>query len=185
MAARHSAQNDLTAEYVRQRLDYDPATGSFRWKSYAGSAPRENKRWNTRYAGKQAGTVRSFSASSPLQYVQIKLRNFNYLAHRLAWLYVYGEWPEGELDHINGDSLDNRIANLRLATTSQNQANRRINQNNASGFKGVCKLRARFRAKITREGQARHLGTFDTPEEAHAAYAAAAREHFGEFARGE
>jgi hypothetical protein len=106
-------------------------------------------------------------------------------AHRLAWLYVYGEWPEGEVDHINLIRTDNRIANLRLATTALNKRNTRVRKNNLVGFKGVSwhACSRRWRSRIYLNGKEVNLGLYDTPEEANAAYLAAAREHFGDFAR--
>jgi hypothetical protein len=96
-----------------------------------------------------------------------------------------GRWPYGELDHINGEKADNRFANLREATHSQNCHNiRRRPKTNTTGFKGVTYFaRCRtFRAKIHVDGRYLSLGYFATAEEAHAAYCAAATEHFGEFA---
>ena len=92
-----------------------------------------------------------------------------------------------QIDHRDGNSKNNRLSNLRLSTHSENAANRRRYRNNASGFKGVS-LEARtgkWMAKITKDGRTYFLGRFPTAEEAHAAYAAKARELFGEFARTE
>lgn len=166
-------RDDLTAQYVRSILDYDPATGEFRWKRRAD----QGKRWNSRYAGTVAG------CTHPDGHRRLKIGNRNYWAHRLAWLIVHGEWPERDLDHRNGNPTDNRLANLRLATLSQNIANARRRADNTTGFKGVVRQGQRFRAQIKQAGKTLHLGMFDTPEEAHAAYVAAARERFGDFAR--
>jgi hypothetical protein len=111
-----------------------------------------------------------------------------YRAHRLAWLYVYGEalGEFEEIDHINGDRQDNRIGNLRRATKSQNMANMR-GHSKLGLPKGVsiqAKSR-RFMACIMVGRRKKYLGTFDTATEAHAAYRAAAQEHHGEFARAE
>lgn len=105
------------------------------------------------------------------------------LAHRLAWLLVYGEWPDGDLDHINGERDDNRIVNLRLATRAQNNMNARRPCSNTSGYKGASFCRGKWDARIGIDGKDVYLGSFDTPEEAHAAYANAASKVFGEFAR--
>jgi hypothetical protein len=106
-----------------------------------------------------------------------------YRAHRLAWLYVHGEWPKGNLDHINRDGCDNRIANLRLATYSENGRNSRLRSSNTSGFRGVYRRpNGRFTAQIWHSGACQTLGTFDTIEEAHAIRREAARELYGEFA---
>lgn len=88
-----------------------------------------------------------------------------------------------KVDHIDGNTLDNRKSNLRICTDCQNKCNRPEQKNNASGYKGVSKMRnARWRAEISYQGKCRYLGVFMSPEEAHAAYAAAAREIHGEFA---
>lgn len=102
----------------------------------------------------------------------------------MAWLYVYGEWPDFEIDHINGDAHDNRICNLRRATHQQNMANSKVRAHNASGLKGVQRhtLSRKWRARIQVSGRTIHIGLFDTKEEAHEAYMRAARFHFGEFA---
>lgn len=94
---------------------------------------------------------------------------------------MYGQWPSSELDHINGDKLDNRIVNLRLANRSQNNANTRCRSK--VGMKGVVEIKGKYRAGITISRQFHHLGMFDTPEQAHEAYLAKARQAFGEFHR--
>ncbi|WP_372356945.1 HNH endonuclease signature motif containing protein [Xanthomonas sp. NCPPB 3443] len=116
-------------------------------------------------------------------YVLIKIDGRKYKAHRLAWLYVHGEWPAGDLDHINGCPLDNRISNLRIATNPQNQANRRRDRGKETP-KGVRVLPSgRYQARISVNKQLHHLGTFDTAEQAQQAYADAARHYYQDFAR--
>lgn len=106
-------------------------------------------------------------------------------AHRVAWFLHYGRFPNGELDHIDGDKANNRIENLRVATRSQNTAYRGKTKRNTSGFKGVCWHRRdkRWRASIGSKGRRLDLGSFSTPEEAFEAYKAAAVHHHGEFAK--
>jgi hypothetical protein len=96
---------------------------------------------------------------------------------------VLGLSPRQTVDHVNGDTLDNRRANLRVCSPGENARNRRGSRNSLSGFKGVSRARGRWQARIEYEGKARHLGVFDTPEEGARAYDQAARELFGEFAR--
>lgn len=143
---------------LRELLNYDPATGVF-----------------TRRLG-----VRGFAAGSTVGsphsagYIYCSVAGYRCFAHRLAWCYMYGDWPEGELDHINGVRNDNRIDNLRLATRSENMLNRhRPRKGNKSGYIGVSSHKDRWRADLTVDGAQQYLGLFDTPEEAHAAYVAA------------
>jgi hypothetical protein len=160
----------LTAERLRELLDYNPETGVFRWK--------KDGRGRTMRVGAVAGTMHSAG------YSQINFGGSLWLSHRLAWLYVFSEWPREQIDHINGDRSDNRISNLREATLSQNASNRKRRADNACGFKGVYRsARGRFEARMRVNGQLKYLGHFNTAEEAHAAYCAAAYKLHGEFAR--
>jgi len=149
-------------------LCYEASTGEFRWR-----VSRGNLR-----SGAIAGTLDSYG------YVQIKIDGVLILAHRLAWLLTVGD-PPPFLDHINGDRSDNRFANLRPATRRQNAGNRKPNRGTKTGLKGVRKVAgcSTFRAVIGGSKDRQHLGTFPTAEEAHAAYVAAARARYGEFAR--
>ena len=178
MATSNSTLCDLTAEYVRSILYYDPATGILTWR-HRSDVPAS---WNTRYAGKPAGSLLHIKNNT---YVTIRIRGKLYLAHRLIWLYVTGAWPARGLDHEDGDGLHNRFPNLREATQSQNGGNRGAQSNNASGYKGVhWEQRTRkFVAQIQANRQYRFLGRFSSPEEAHAAYTASAKRLFGEYAR--
>jgi hypothetical protein len=111
-----------------------------------------------------------------------------YKAHQLAWLYMTATWCRPATDHRDLDRTNNRWSNLRRATRSANSANRRRLRNNTSGFKGVHhdhRRSGRWVARICKDGRTHHLGRFATPQAAHAAYVAAARELFGEFARAE
>jgi hypothetical protein len=106
-----------------------------------------------------------------------------YRAHRLAWLYVHGEWPRKLIDHIDGDGLNNRIANLRLASAAENIINRVAQSNNASGIKGVSwhKASQKYQAVIHKDRRQIYLGLFATAEEASAAYTRASFEQHGAF----
>lgn len=160
---------DFSAADVRDALNYDPETGVFRWAKSRGRMP--------------AGTV----AGSPhgKGYIAIGFCGHILLAHRLAWLYVTGEWPRGEIDHRDMDKTNNAFHNLRDATSSQNKANKGVSDDSLSGIKGVTwhKPRAKWRARIQVGRQQKHLGLFDSIEAASAAYQAAAKLNFGEFAR--
>lgn len=158
----------LTAERLRELLKYDPETGLFTWIAFRGSrAP----------AGGVAGTKHHSG------YLQVKIDGRLYLSHRLAWLYMTGEWPAHQVDHDERDGGDNAWAGLRGASSSQNSANRAVQSNNKLGIKGVNVHRGMFRAGIQVDGKYKHLGYFQTVAEASAAYAVAAKKYFGEFAR--
>lgn len=169
------AKIEVTADRVREVLDYDPDTGLFTWRI----RPTARKEWNTVFAGKIAGGLHKQG------YWAIRIDEWTYLAHRLVWLYVHGCWPTDQLDHINMMRLDNRLCNLREATSSDNGCNRPMKAGNRTGLKGVDfhKTAGRWRARICKQGCHVHLGHFDTPEEAAEAYTSAVSLHHGDFAR--
>ena len=155
----------LTRARLRELLHYDRDTGEFRWLQRVGNELRP---------GSVAGCV------------EIRVQGRHYSAHQLAWFYMTGRWGRPMIDHRDGNSTDNRWGNLRRATSSQNNANRRRTPQNTSGYKGVSLVsnsRRRWRALIHKNRRMIHLGTFATPQAAHAAYVAAARKLFGKFAR--
>lgn len=158
----------ITAEELRHVIDYDQETGVFTWRIGRPGAS----------CGAVAGSI------SGDGYIQITVHRSRHKAHRLAWLHMHGCWPPVLIDHINGDKTDNRIANLRLATRSQNGANRDANKNNTSGVKGVywARREQKWAANIKVNGKKKHIGYFRNINEAAAAYERAAIEYFGEFA---
>jgi hypothetical protein len=156
----------VTHRRLLELLTYDPLTGLFRWRI------RPSGRIG---AGEIAGNI------NPEGYRSMSLDRRFYKAHRLAWFYVHGVWPPEQLDHINRQRDDNRIANLRLATNQQNNANSVRQRNNTSGFKGVYFHKQKWRAMIGISGKRVHIGFFSTPEIAHAAYLEKSREVFGDF----
>lgn len=149
---------NMELQELRALLDYDPASGVFTWKA---------KPARRIVIGSVAGGANNFGG---WHYVVISVAKKPYLAHRLAWFHMTGEWPDGEIDHRNGDGLDNRWDNLRQATRGQNAQNMRIFRNNTSGYPGVSRLRNGWRAEICAHGVKQHLGLFDTAEAAAAAY---------------
>lgn len=156
----------LDAEAVRDLLDYDLLTGCLVWRFRRGGGP-VNKMWNARFCGKPAGHQQKTG------YVAIGINGHMYRSHRLAWLHFYGEWPKHQIDHINGIRSDNRIENIRQATSAENCQNKIIQ--NTSGYPGVH-LNSRLRkwiAKICINSQRIYLGVFDKSEDAYAAYCAA------------
>jgi hypothetical protein len=169
----------LDQDCLKSIIDYDPATGVFLWKDRSENFSYARK-WNPVFSGKEAGRI----MKRKIPYRQIKIHNVLYYAHRLAWLYMTGNWPDDYVDHINGDGLDNRWSNLRKATNTQNQQNAGRNLANTVGYKGVCfaKCTKKYQASIRLNGKLIYLGQFMTPEEAYAAYCDAARKFHGEFA---
>lgn len=125
---------------------------------------------------------RPLTGTNSAGYVQIQVDYQFYYGHRLAWWLHYGEWPPGEIDHINGNKSDNRIANLRIATRSQQTANARKRR---SGLKGVFRFKGgpKWSAQIRHKGVKYHLGVFADEASAHAAYREASRQLQGEFSR--
>lgn len=154
---------------LRAALEYDPETGILRWRHRADMA----KRWNSRWAGKEAGAVRQDG------YRQLTLgAHHNLLAARVAWALAYGEDPgDDDIDHKNGDPSDNRLCNLRRVSRALNIVNTR-----SRGIwpKGVYRKGNRFVAQTKIAGEVQYLGCFGTPEEAHLAYLTAVNTHFGE-----
>lgn len=159
----------ITQERLKEAFDYNSTTGEFIWKIKTGSRS---------VVGEVAGSKRADG------YVLIKLDKYRYLAHRLIWLYFYGEFPEMFIDHINGDPSDNRIENLRIASMSENMRNRSKQSNNTSGYKGVFwhKGSRKYKAVITVNGKQISLGYFIDPKEAHDAYINASHTYHKEFA---
>lgn len=157
----------LTQEYLFSVLNYSEETGIFTWK-YRGNL---SKSWNSRCAFKNAGCL-------DRGYLIISLNGSTHRCHRLAWVYMTGKFPKGQIDHINGIGTDNRFINLRDVTPSENQRNRRCPQKtNKTGFLGVSKSRGKYLASIRIDAKNINLGRYETPEEAHGAYLLAKRKH--------
>lgn len=154
---------DLTQDDLKAHLTYNPETGVFQNKN---------------------GTTVGYLCKDG--YIQINLLDGSQRkAHRLAWLYMTGEFPNGILDHIDGDRTNNKWDNLREVTYSQNSMNSRFRKNNTSGYKGVSfdKKYQKYEAYIWKQNKKTNLGYFDSPEDAHAAYAKASEIIHGEYAR--
>lgn len=173
----------LTRKRLQELLHYNPETGVFTWLQRSIIGIRDPQ-WNGRYAGTEAGSIKT-DKNGRLQYRKINMGGKVRAAHRLAFLYMTGKFPPVGVDHKDGNSLNNCWDNLRPATQSENSANSRISKNNSTGFKGVMfhKVNGYYTATITKQRHKQHLGCFSTPEEAHTAYVAASKKHFGEFAR--
>lgn len=156
----------ITHARLRELFVYDRKSGNFIRRISTG-------RNGCHRAGEHAGTIQNHG------YLVITADKQRYVAHRLAWFYVYGVWPIGDLDHINEDKLDNRISNLREATRKQNMQNVRRHKHNTSGYKGVAwhSQRGKWRAYIFDSYQQIHLGLFESKEAAFAARSKAEKQY--------
>jgi hypothetical protein len=148
----------LTAELLREIARYEPETGEFFRRI---DAPRGAFKVGDR-----------MGRTHPEGYRLIKIRGRDFKAHRLAWLYVHGEWPIDEIDHINGQRGDNRIANLRDVPKATNQQNQKAQRNTATGILGVTRKGAGFQARLRFNNERHYVGYFKTLDEACAAYLA-------------
>lgn len=170
------AKRQLPApEMVRQLLAYEPDTGKLYWRERPvsrfearGRYPREHgaKVWNARWAGREA-----FTATAKEGYKVGAIDFCTMRAHRVIWALVHGAWPPEQVDHINGDRSDNRLANLRLVSDQQNKMNAKRRADNPSGVTGVYwwPQSRKWRVQIRARGSRRHVGMFDTFEQAVAA----------------
>lgn len=140
----------ISAEIVRSLLEYCPETGIFRWKKQKGRAKK----------GDVAGHI--CQRKQGYRWVQIRIDGHLYTGHRLAWLYVHGNLPEKEIDHINQYPTDNRIHNLRLVSHAENSRNQPKRRTNTSGVTGVswCKSAGAWRAEVKVDGKKHRLGRF-------------------------
>lgn len=143
----------ITADEARRVFRYDAETGKIYWLIDLGRVK----------AGDEAGCAQG-------RYTRVAYQRVAYSIHRLAWLLNYGEWPDGEIDHVNGDQRDNRIENLRVVSRSLNMRNIPLRTDNMHGFHGVYKTKTgRWYAQACHGGKNKHLGYFDTLEAAVAA----------------
>lgn len=158
----------LTHGRLLELLTYNPVTGHFHWR-----VSRKNVA-----AGSRAGFADH-------KYRRISIDRKQYYEHRLAWFYIHGSWPSDKIDHRNPAFSDNRAANLRCATQTQNLINARRRSDNTSGYKGVSFFKPvkLWRARIYINKKEVSLGYFKTAHEAHLAYTAAAKLHYGAYAR--
>ena len=142
---------------LKEKLFYNPATGDFFWKE--GQHNHVKK-------GQLAGYIRTSHTGTP--YRIIKINNQNYRAHKLAWLYMTGDWPKHEIDHKNRIRHDNRLDNLRDVDRTTNNYNTKIPHTNTSGVKGVtwCKLKSKWKAQIGYKGKVKSLGYYVTLSDA-------------------
>ena len=164
------SESILSHAYLHEIMHYSITTGQFFWLKTTGSRAK---------SGAVAGTLHRDG------YKSIKINGEFHLAHRLAWFYCTGKWPESEIDHVSGVRCANWWLNLREATRSQNLCNTGIRSNNSSGYKGVHwnNSKKKWRAYITLNKKQKHLGFFVDVKDAYAERLKAEKELFGDFAR--
>ena len=159
---------DITT--LQEALNYAPKTGLFFWKKrplHHFKNSHGMNIWNSRYAEKQAGTIYTPTKYSNYKRIKIVVKNKPLMAHQIAWTFVYGAIPESLfIDHMDGNATNNAISNLRLVTHSENHRNRYIQSNNTSGVTGIRFINNKWRARIKIHGKEKHLGTFETKEQA-------------------
>ena len=162
-------EKKLVRAALVEALNFDEMTGRLTWRT-----------WN---GGGRKGPGQEAGFQTKRGYRSIHFKRFAFLSHRIAWLWWFNEWPEGEIDHINGKRSDNRIANLRLVDRTMNAENQRrpMGSNKSCGVLGVTftphESKGRpFKAQIKVAGKSRYLGNFACAEAAHAAYVEAKRE---------
>ena len=164
-------RTSITQSRLKELLNYNPETGKFKWLTRRGC----------KSADSTAGNIQI----SENNRIVIRIDGQLYFAHRLAWLYMAGEWPESDIDHKDMDASNNKWNNLRLANKQNNGANRGKNKNNTSGYKGVtwAKRNKKWAARIMVDRKNISLGFFHDPEVAQEAYKKASKKYFGEFAQ--
>ena len=147
---------------LRRVLRYDPITGKLWWTDLAHYIVK----------GKEA------ASTDKNKYIRLKYKGKPHKAHRIAWALFYGKFPNGHIDHINGDPTDNRICNLRDVTRFINLQNQRhARSDSTTGVLGITKNGPKWRAEIRVNGKKKNLGTYATQEQAHEAYVLAKRQH--------
>ncbi len=161
--------------YLKSILDYNPDTGEFTWKVSLNRCIKIDS---------IAGYLWVDTKKPDVKYYRIMINGKKYYSHRLAYYYITGIDPaEKQVDHINGNTLNNRFENLRIATQANNCKNRKENKNNTSGFKGVFLCKKKWQARIQVNNKIINLGFYTNKFYAALVYARAAKKYFGEFRR--
>jgi len=167
----YNKEKELNWEYLTSVLEYNTTTGIFINKI---------NRSNSALKGSIAGNTDQIHSN---KYLEVYLNNYHYAAHRLAWFYCFKEWPNGLIDHIDGNKSNNSLDNLRECSYSENFYNSVLRKDNSSGYKGVCldKRSNKYRAYIYINGRQKSLGYYNTALEASNAYRNMAKNLHGEF----
>ena len=164
-------KSKLTQKYLKESLEYNPETGIFTWRERPENHFKDGKRfnkeinckkWNSKLSNKVAGTL------NKIGYIAINIYDNIYLAHRLAFLYMEGYFPEYEVDHINRIRNDNRWCNLRHVTPMCNSQNCKILSTNTSGVIGVVfsKRTNKWIARLEVNGKQKNLGSYTNFDDA-------------------
>lgn len=171
-------------ELLSECVDYNPDTGALTWKRRPVEHFSSYKHWKIWLAKFEGKPVRKVNNGYVVVVITINKKETYSMGHRVAWALTHGEWPRSQIDHINGNRMDNRICNLRLASHKENQRNKGAGLRNKSGFKGVhfSKTAQKWIAQIHVNGKTRHIGVFDSALAASKEYCAAANKEHGEFA---
>lgn len=157
---------DLTQERLKELFDYNFLTGVLLWRV------KPHIKANSIFPGKKAG------CSTGYKYWAVVIDKKKYSYHRVVWLYVTGEWPQKDIDHIDGDRSNNKWGNLRLASRSENMMNLKSHHKDSqTGYLGIEKKRDKYMARICVNGKRIGLGTYIDPKEAHNAYLEAKRKY--------
>ena len=161
MTINKEKEKQFSIEYLKNRLDYNSETGVFKWKFKNVNQP-DDKIFNKLFGGK------IIFSKNHNGYLQIKIDKKSFLIHRIAYLFMTGEWPNGQIDHINGDRVDNRWDNLRVVNNEENQKNQKIYSNNTSGVIGVswCETKNKWKVQISGNKKRIYLGLFKNFNEA-------------------
>lgn len=168
---------EVTPSTLRELLSYNPKTGDMRWKRRSRKWCKSDgtrDRWNNLYAGKLVS-----NKTASIAYAHVCVLGTTYPVHRVAYAIAHGNWPDGHIDHINGDRFDNRLSNLRVVTIQENARNTKRPVTNTSGVVGVhwSKAARKWRANIRVDQKLIHLGSFDSKADAVKARAEAERKH--------
>jgi len=166
-------RREITQEYLAQCFYYNPISGVLRWRKDRPlnhfASNQAHKAWHTKYAGEVTGSPRGMS-----NYLNVGFNESTYMVHRLIWMLEFGDWPHN-IDHIDGDKQNNRLANIRTASPKENARNAALSSRSTTGITGVSKnkITGRYRAHIGIDGNRVMIGSYDTIAEAEAARGAA------------
>ena len=166
---RANCEADIPVSLLRQLVTYDPTSGTLRWLPrpadlFEGHNPSKSMAtWNTRFAGTRALTAKTTNG-----YLRGTIFGVHLKAHRVAWAVVHGEWPEGTIDHEDGDTANNKLDNLRSVTQGENSKNQKLRSTNTSGTMGVSldRRRSKWVAEIYDSGRKRYVGQFSNKADA-------------------